>query len=869
MVESPVPEMPPSAIRRAKLRAPAPSPQYLRRARLMELLDAVVGGQITLVTAGAGTGKTTLVSGWVAEASMPTAWVSLDNTDRGVRSFWASVVAALRTLVPECGAQATTLLRQGASISHAVGELLDDLDRRECPRSVLVVDDLHIVDDVEDIMRSLDLFVRHLPDWLRLVALSRRDVALPRDRLRAQGRLGEVQFAELRFLPTESRELLQLLAPTMSASGIEAVATRADGWAAGLRLAALAARAASAQGSAESAGIGDARLVHDFVLHDVLAAEAPDLVEFLFAISVAVRVNPSLAEALTGRPDAHDYLSRAEARGLFVNRLGADGWFQVHSLARTALTAELGSRSPARLAELQVRAARWYEEMGETPLALEHLLLAGRSRDALRLLATEAANLYDRGQEATVNRVIAAIVPEVATTDLESMIEFAWCHLLIDRRQFTELVEQLDWWVQRSEEPVAVIGRVMILRSMESAMNGRWVEAGTVARAALREFGDAAWRDPFGRFGWNMAAREIALCERWDDSSDEVREVRLALGRDPKRRLAYEGTRALGEALAGRPVDALRITAGVRHAASVSEMTILRGELTLAEAIAHREVGERARAFDELQLLAAGSSEIMLFCKVRAALELTRAHLDVGELDAANELFADTQVLIERESFGANGRDWLSEVGTVLALANGDAALAARFAGAIDDSFWAAISAARLSVFEGDRANAAATLESAVPRCPRQEVVLGLLTARAQSHQDDAVKAAAIAVECAAAAGLVQTVASEGPEVVELVERAAWQAPDAWLDRVRLVATAAPAHVDKLGLIEPLTERERDVLRFLPSRLTIREIADELFVSINTLKFHLKVIYRKLGVSSRAEAAVIARRMSHLSGSAP
>jgi LuxR family maltose regulon positive regulatory protein len=208
-------------------------------------------------------------------------------------------------------------------------------------------------------------------------------------------------------------------------------------------------------------------------------------------------------------------------------------------------------------------------------------------------------------------------------------------------------------------------------------------------------------------------------------------------------------------------------------------------------------------------------------------------------------------------------------VGTVLALANGDAGLAARFAASIEDPFWAAISAARIAIFEGERADAGAQLESAVPRCPRHEVVLGLLTARAHQHPDDAVKAAAIAVERAAAAGMVQTVASEGPEVVELVERAAWQAPPAWLDRVRLAATAAPAHVDRLGLIEPLTERERDVLRFLPSRLTIREIADELFVSINTLKFHLKVIYRKLGVSSRAEAAEMARRLSHLPSSAP
>ena len=130
---------------------------------------------------------------------------------------------------------------------------------------------------------------------------------------------------------------------------------------------------------------------------------------------------------------------------------------------------------------------------------------------------------------------------------------------------------------------------------------------------------------------------------------------------------------------------------------------------------------------------------------------------------------------------------------------------------------------------------------------------------------EDTAKAAVVAVERASAVGIVQTVASEGPEVLELVERAAWRAPSSWVHRVRLAATAAELELDALRLIEPLTDREREVLRFLPSRLTIREIADVLHVSMNTLKFHLKMVYRKLGVSSRSEAAEAAREILHLS----
>ena len=149
-------------------------------------------------------------------------------------------------------------------------------------------------------------------------------------------------------------------------------------------------------------------------------------------------------------------------------------------------------------------------------------------------------------------------------------------------------------------------------------------------------------------------------------------------------------------------------------------------------------------------------------------------------------------------------------------------------------------------------------LDTAEPRCVRHEVVLALLKAQATGdHHVEAAKYASTAIDLAASNGMLQTVASEGADVVELVEAGAWRAASHWMDRFRRAVT--PAGTTRLknpiDLVEPLTERELDVVRFLPSRLTVREIADELYISQNTLKFHLKVIYRKLGVSSRAERA--------------
>ena len=210
------------------------------------------------------------------------------------------------------------------------------------------------------------------------------------------------------------------------------------------------------------------------------------------------------------------------------------------------------------------------------------------------------------------------------------------------------------------------------------------------------------------------------------------------------------------------------------------------------------------------------------------------------------------------------GRSWLARAGTLVDLASGDTEGARRWSGLVEDDFWTGVSAARVHLAEMDRPTALVALDSAVPRCVRHEVVLALLRARAVGdHNAEAVKYASAAIDLAVSNGMLQTVASEGAEVAELVEASVWRAPAHWLDRFR--RTVAPVGGSRfktpVHLVEPLTERELDVVRFLPSRLTVREIASELYISPNTLKFHLKVIYRKLDVSSRTQASDVARRM--------
>ncbi len=422
------------------------------------------------------------------------------------------------------------------------------------------------------------------------------------------------------------------------------------------------------------------------------------------------------------------------------------------------------------------------------------------------------------------------------------------------------MVDHLQWRVRETalDEPARM--RVSMLGAFRATIHGDWVGGAALARSIEQPRGDQSWRDPLARFSWNVIAHDIALGERWDDASDETREIEIALARDPERRLGFEGTRALGQAIAGCPVDALRVVGGLRRIEKVAKMSILSLELALAEAIAHRELGERDQARDELRALFEGFTDPILYARVIAGLELAQVHLDDGDPDRARDVFGSVSDLAEAEQLGAGLRTWVARVGTLVSLGHRRHDDAAAWATRADDPFWSAVSAARVHLAEDAPDVARVDLTDAVARCPRHAVTLHVLQARA-AEDGDAEKHVVAGVEAAVGHSMLQTVASEGPDLVAMIEPVAWDVPRTWMDRLRRAAGRSGIPMHASALLDTLTDRERDVLRFLPSRLTVREIASELYISVNTLKFHLRVIYRKLNVSSRAEAVEIVRDM--------
>ncbi len=304
---------------------------------------------------------------------------------------------------------------------------------------------------------------------------------------------------------------------------------------------------------------------------------------------------------------------------------------------------------------LRRRAAAWLEGAGETLVALDQWLLAGNSREVLRMLAEHHVELYDIGHEATIRQTVAQLAPETMAADLDALLDLGWCQMLTSRSAFLDCIDQADWWaVNRGVSGDPQMSKLETLKAISCLMRGDWPLAAGLARHSVQNV-EEWWHDPVAKTGWNNVARAVALSERWHDSNDEVRELSVTLRREPNRLVVLEATRALGEALAGRPIDALRVAAGVRVSTALPHLVMSRSELALAEAIAHREMADHADVVKDLDTLTTVPVEPMTYVRGLAALELVQLHLDLGDVSAAEAAFATMETLIQRE---APSRRW-------------------------------------------------------------------------------------------------------------------------------------------------------------------------------------------------------------------
>jgi LuxR family transcriptional regulator, maltose regulon positive regulatory protein len=404
-VSRPLAEQPPQTLLAGKLATPLLQPGIVTRSRLLEVLDE--SRRLCLVVAPAGWGKTTLLTEWARQSGDHVAWLTLDETDDEPHRFWTYVVTALRTAAPHLGGDALAALRVPGidPLEIALPAVLNDLSASDA-RHALILDDYHLLTDVR-IHEAVEYLLSYLPPSIRLVIAARFDPPLPLARMRARGELSELRAADLRFSATEAAGLVSSVGQVkIGSDAVNALVDRTEGWAVGLKLAALIIRSSPDPAGRAAAVRGDDRHIIDFLSSEVLDRLPADRREFLVRTAVLDRLCGSLCDAVLGRTGSAAVLEALERADLFVVPLDAHReWYRYHRLFRDVLTRELKATSPEAVPELLRRAADWHLATGQVDEAVRLLLAAGDRRRAAEVLLPAEDAFLEQGAAATYLRL--------------------------------------------------------------------------------------------------------------------------------------------------------------------------------------------------------------------------------------------------------------------------------------------------------------------------------------------------------------------------------------------------------------------------------------------------------------------------------
>jgi len=402
-----------TALIATKLHVPPLRANLVLRPRLIERLEQGLRGghRLTLVSAPAGFGKTTLLSEWADSVGEPTAWLSLDEEDNDPARFLAYLLAALRQIDPSIGETAQLMLQapQPPPPQSLLTSLINDL--AALPAScILVLDDYHLIQTMP-IHQQLAFLLEHLPPQAHLVIATREDPPLPLARLRARDQIAEIRQSDLTFTEEETADFLRrVMGLDLSSSDIATLGRRTEGWIAGLQLAALSMRNTEDLEGFVASFAGSHRYILDYLVEEVFRQQSSELQDFLLKTSILEHLTSPLCNAVTGRGDAQQVLAGLDQANLFVVRLDESRqWYRYHRLFRDLLRTQ---RADLDLASLHQRAARWYAENGFLDKAMHHALAAQDWDEAERLLGPAAGQAIASGRFATATRWFAALPEE-------------------------------------------------------------------------------------------------------------------------------------------------------------------------------------------------------------------------------------------------------------------------------------------------------------------------------------------------------------------------------------------------------------------------------------------------------------------------
>ncbi|MBG0566407.1 LuxR C-terminal-related transcriptional regulator [Actinoplanes aureus] len=867
----------------AKTASPQGRRADVERQRLFDLLNAAADKAVTLVCAGAGWGKTMLVSAWARSRTGPIAWLSLDKKDNDPQLFWAYVVAALQLAgavrpgnpFTEANSMPADGRERGRHLAAGLGRLPD--------RTILVIDDFHEIDDPQ-ILQEMNDLLRRPPRPLRMVFISRVWPALALHRLRAEGQVAEIRAKELAFTADEAAALVRGHGLTLAASDVSRLLDRTEGWAAGLRLGAGFLAGHDGARSIEDFA-GDVHGVDDYLIEGILADRDVRERRFLLQTSILDRLCADLANAVTTQHDGQRMLEQLERDNDFVVRLGPKPlWFRYHNLLREALGHHLSLEEPAVIPELHRRAARWYATNNSLVEALTHAVSARDWAYVGHVVATQAGGLILSPHRAALLKILQRVPPE----EMDSTPELIFCTvvLLFHAGDYEAIPARIararellrrrgDAGTHRSVDIMLYTPEMLTERAVGAmpsvvAVSNRLLDllaTGTAGGVVATQQRAIAMNHRGLALMWTgqpeAASRDLwAAISAAHTSGVELTEINAA------------GHLALLQILSGSADEAAKL------AASTLELADQRGwRYTLQAVPAHfanalvllerhdlkaaqEAVRQGARAHHGNP--EAAQRVVLLGIEARLAVargELARARLflDEARRDRSPRMHAPT---LDR---------WLTLIDAEVNLAEGRPEPAALFDPGIEPDptldFPRQVVRARFAYATRDLRRAEDLLKAA-PSVLSHTVatveagVVGALVADARGQATLAVDLLAGAMNLAAGEGIRRPfVVLAGSRLDDLIQRLRLLGGDASFIEDSLSEVRATSQLPaELATAAGLSDREAEVLRYLPTNLSAAEIATHLGVSVNTIKAHMRAIYRKLGAARRNEAVMVARK---------
>ena len=929
-----------------KLYLPQTRPGLVLRERLKAQLDDGLKRKLTLVSAPAGFGKTTLISEWSTHCARPIAWLTLDERDNDPLRFLTYLLTALRSIKPDLGQnllenlQLTEQIHIQALLTELINQLntMQDFPGLEHPVEegyLLILDDYHFITN-QSVHDALTFFIENQPEYLHTIIITRADPPIPIARMRGRGQLTELRQGELSFTLGESIGFFnQVMDLNIPPDDVSALNIRTEGWVAGLQMAGLALQARLSRGSnTELVGdrnseitnfidafTGSNRFILDYLVEEVLAQQPEYIQIFLLSTSILDRLSGSLCDALLeeipgknldgvhleeSSDQILDYLERSN---LFVVPLDDNReWYRYHQLFADLLKKRLESEYRVMVPVLHRRASQWFEAEKHIPPAIDHALIAQDYQRAAHLIEETAEAVFKHSEISTFVGWMDELPEELVRSNPSLSFYYSWA-LLINGRPINEVQEHL---MDADVEDDAISARIAAIRSYIAAFQGNEVLAAEYAQFAIDNLAED---DTFMRSiaTWTMG---ISYSLRGDmNTGNRTLEEAIRLSqRAGNLMTAVMGLCTFAET---RMSQARLFEAKAIYGQALSLATDDSGAHLPIAGMVLIGLGELSREWNELDRAEKSVEE---------GIDLIRQQGEIGTLDgyitlarirqAQGDNLGASDVLQQAEQLAiqldfTEFDDFMVDAHRVRLMAmQGDLEATYRILDTWErwstgktsegigvDNYinkevrrYMQILRARVLVAQGDGMEALSMLEPQLSlvesqgKVRRSIEILNIMSKAYRLIGDEGKALAALgkALERAEPSGYMRIFLDEGDQMYELLRRAlkigektdyikrllvAFDGEAQWTGRTfqPVISSLRQPRYDETGvLLEPLTERELDVLRMLPSHLTIPEIASELYIATSTVRSHIKNIYSKLGVHNRGEAISKAKELNYM-----